>query len=364
MKQDRDDFFGLDDQDDADWELLSLYLDGETAPDETAKVSELLASDARYAREFSQMQHQAQVLKAAPEFEPPARLREAIFAQTVYRPTLAQRLSAMLRPLPSHRWVYGAAGAAALALTLFSLRPAQAPVGTALSSGFAKRSGSAEETAKAASALGTPSTALPENTFDLGSEIASLAAGSKAAAAEAVSAPKPKPRTELPTLAFGDVKKTDEIGIKPSSIKPALSPVKVYRPRVELAAHKEAAPLMPRTRSKDSGETFYSKKPMMDTENQRPADQKPVVQAAEVRSSDPDRAASSGGDTGSLRETTAAVSSYRVRNANFTGQIPKIELKTNLEMQREANERNGGYSSIVREGIQSQQIRIGFSTKL
>jgi hypothetical protein len=104
------------------WDLLSVYADGEATPDETAMVENHIAVCADCARDLKFMQSTAIVLQEAPEVEPPADLREAIFAATINRPTLQERFAAAVRRTLSPVSVrYGAvatAGAAA-ALAVF-----------------------------------------------------------------------------------------------------------------------------------------------------------------------------------------------------------------------------------------------------
>jgi hypothetical protein len=110
------------------WDLLSVYADGEATPEETAIVENHIAVCADCARDLKFMQSTALVLQEAPEVEPPADLREAIFAATINRPTLQERLAAAVRrtltPVPVRYATVAAAGAAAaLAAFIFTHQP-------------------------------------------------------------------------------------------------------------------------------------------------------------------------------------------------------------------------------------------------
>lgn len=110
------------------WDLLSVYADGEATPEETAMVENHIAVCADCARDLKFMQSTALVLQDAPEVEPPADLREAIFAATINRPTLQERFAAAVRrtlsPVPVRYGTVAAAGAAAaLAAFIFTHQP-------------------------------------------------------------------------------------------------------------------------------------------------------------------------------------------------------------------------------------------------
>jgi len=107
------------------WKLLSVYADGETTPDETAMVETHIAVCSVCARDLAFMQQTSGLLNRVVEVEPPARLREAIFAATIYRPTFAERIVSALRralaPAGVRYGVVAVAGAAA-AITFVVLR--------------------------------------------------------------------------------------------------------------------------------------------------------------------------------------------------------------------------------------------------
>lgn len=109
-------------------ELLSVYADGESTPDETAMVETHLAVCAFCARDLAFLQQTSRVLTRVAEVEPPATLRAAIFAATLHRPTFAERIAAALRrafaPAPVRYGIVAAAGAAA-AITFVVLRDGQ-----------------------------------------------------------------------------------------------------------------------------------------------------------------------------------------------------------------------------------------------
>jgi len=107
------------------WDLLSVYADGEATPHEAAMVEGHVAVCPNCARDLKFMQGTHQVLQDVPEVEPPATLRTAILAATVYRPNFGQRLVTAVRktltPAPVRYGALAAAGAAA-ALTALVLR--------------------------------------------------------------------------------------------------------------------------------------------------------------------------------------------------------------------------------------------------
>lgn len=88
---------------DATWELLSLYVDGETTPEESAHIESLLAIDPDLARDFAFLQTTHQSLFTLNEVSPPSSLRDAILASTSQRLTLRRRL-AMAWAKTGRRW--------------------------------------------------------------------------------------------------------------------------------------------------------------------------------------------------------------------------------------------------------------------
>ena len=75
------------------WELLSLYADGEAAPDEAAQVEQMLRHDAEYARMYTFLRESGNAVRGIVEVEPPAYLRNAILAKTTQRVTVTRRLA-------------------------------------------------------------------------------------------------------------------------------------------------------------------------------------------------------------------------------------------------------------------------------
>lgn len=84
-------------ENEADWELLSLYLDGEATSEEAALVEARLRQDATLAQDFAFLRATTTRLQSVTEVEPPAQLRQAILAQTTQRQTLWTRLAASLQ---------------------------------------------------------------------------------------------------------------------------------------------------------------------------------------------------------------------------------------------------------------------------
>ncbi|HZP80172.1 MAG TPA: hypothetical protein VFB21_00920 [Chthonomonadaceae bacterium] len=117
-------------EDDALWDLLSAYRDGEATAEEAALVEARLRSDPAYARDFEFLKRTSEAARAYVEVEPPASLRESIFAATTQRQTFAGRVAAgwdSLRRALAPNWgtglaVGGLAAAAVLGL-LFWPRP-------------------------------------------------------------------------------------------------------------------------------------------------------------------------------------------------------------------------------------------------
>src|SRR5579871_1774569 len=79
--------------DDALWELLSVYADGEATSEETERVEALLRSDPAYAREFDFLRLTSVSARSYVEVDPPAALRDAIFAATIRKQTFATRMA-------------------------------------------------------------------------------------------------------------------------------------------------------------------------------------------------------------------------------------------------------------------------------
>ena len=116
-------------EDDAVWELLSVYADGEASPAEAAQIEALLRSDSSLAREFAFLKNASQIVQSIPDVMPPDSLRDAIFASTIHRPTLMQRLAAFAPNFTRYALpVGGLAAAATLALAFWPHSAVHAPV--------------------------------------------------------------------------------------------------------------------------------------------------------------------------------------------------------------------------------------------
>jgi hypothetical protein len=117
-------------EDDALWDLLSAYMDGEATAEEAAQVEARLRSEPAYARDFEFLKRTSEAARTYAEVEPPASLRASIFAATTQRQTFAGRVAAgwdSLRRALTPNWgtglaVGGLAAAAVLGL-LFWPRP-------------------------------------------------------------------------------------------------------------------------------------------------------------------------------------------------------------------------------------------------
>ncbi|HEV2472590.1 MAG TPA: hypothetical protein VGS41_08005 [Chthonomonadales bacterium] len=68
------------------WQPLNLYLDGEACAEDSATVEETLKYDAEASRELSELQHIRAAIKSIGMVEPPASLRQSIYAQTLLQP--------------------------------------------------------------------------------------------------------------------------------------------------------------------------------------------------------------------------------------------------------------------------------------
>jgi len=103
------------------WDLLSIYADGEADPSEAAIVENHVAVCADCARGLAFMKTTVDVLSRMEEVEPPASLRASIFAATVERVTLRQRIAAAFKTLVPLPVRYGALAGAAGLLLAFAL---------------------------------------------------------------------------------------------------------------------------------------------------------------------------------------------------------------------------------------------------
>ena len=81
--------------DDELWALLSVYIDGEASAEEAGRVEAMLHTDPAYAREFAFLKMASSTVRSFTEVEPPASLRDSIFAATTRRQSMAQRAFAV-----------------------------------------------------------------------------------------------------------------------------------------------------------------------------------------------------------------------------------------------------------------------------
>jgi hypothetical protein len=103
------------------WDLLSIYADGEADPSEAAIVEDHVAVCSDCARGLAFMQTTVDVLSCMEEVEPPSSLRASIFAATIERVTLRQRIAAAFKTLAPMPVRYGALAGAAGLLLAFAL---------------------------------------------------------------------------------------------------------------------------------------------------------------------------------------------------------------------------------------------------
>ncbi len=78
--------------DDALWQLLNTYADGEATNEEVVQVEALLRSHSGVAREFAFLQLTSHSVREFTEVDPPAAMTNMIFAATSQRTTLYQRV--------------------------------------------------------------------------------------------------------------------------------------------------------------------------------------------------------------------------------------------------------------------------------
>ncbi len=118
---------------DALWDLLYLYADGEASPAECAEAEALLSSSAEWKERYAMMAHISSTAAATPMLEPPASLRAAIRSATTMRPTPVSRLQYLFRSWRLAPVLGAAACAAALVFFVIHL-PAlqQHPAGIAV----------------------------------------------------------------------------------------------------------------------------------------------------------------------------------------------------------------------------------------
>ena len=114
--------------DDAIWDLLSLYADEEATPEQADQVEALLNSDSRLAQDLQFLRMTGAAAQTFAEVEPPAALRDTIFAATTRRQTMASRLLAYWDNLrqsfaPRSRYALALGGMAAAALLAVAVGP-------------------------------------------------------------------------------------------------------------------------------------------------------------------------------------------------------------------------------------------------
>ncbi|MCW3096251.1 MAG: hypothetical protein JWL77_1869 [Chthonomonadaceae bacterium] len=156
------------------WDLLSLYVDGEADPTQAAIVEQMLSSDPAYRRDFEFLMASSQTMHMVEEVAPPAKLREAVYAATTRRPTLAGWLQAAwgratTPAFARYATLGGAFAAAAIGVALFWPRtPAVHPWGNFPPSvAVATPPPHANVPSTDSMHLSIPDILLPENAFTL-----------------------------------------------------------------------------------------------------------------------------------------------------------------------------------------------------
>ena len=82
--------------DEALWELFSVYADGEATPEEVAKIEAMLLSNPALSTELNFMQISGEGARNVVEIEPPLSLTESILAKTSHRKTFLQKAQSWL----------------------------------------------------------------------------------------------------------------------------------------------------------------------------------------------------------------------------------------------------------------------------
>ncbi len=272
-------------EDDAIWELLSLYMDGETNAAQTAQVEALLKTDAGCAEKLTFLRQTGDTVRAfmeTTEVEPPAFLRDAIFAATTQRPTLARRLVALWETaragaaFPAMRYALPAGAGLAAALALVALWPRlHAPT---LSAPVMARSNVQPDRIAATVKPQAPSVARKTQSAP---QIAALpglpSLWPSRSALEALAAPN-KTEAASAFAARSNAKRVPENLDAARDAKTELAAITTPRrgtPTIRLSANTSTPRLHPRTQTpapldSDEARPDYVAQPMMDDKNQRP----------------------------------------------------------------------------------------------
>ena len=332
--------------DDAVWELLSLYTDGEASADEAAQVEALLRFDAALAQEFAFLKNASQIAQSVPDVMPPDHLRDAIFAATLHRPTLTQRITAAFAPAALRRYAapVGRLAAAAVLGAAFwprSIMHSPAVAKRSLPVVVAKNNLPATQVSPDA-----PIAAMNENP-------AISTAKHPAVAPTPVSAAKGTPQNasvtpekntaKVPTIQ-ASVRKTNKIknvNASGRAIKTTQSPTVIARNETSTVVRPE-----------------YSPQPGMDNSNMKPV----VVANAAV---DTDRLPDSEHSVSETRTGEVAGPPAPATPKRWVGKLlhPAPDARqfvttASLRQQRQAY--NQGYTELTVKGIEQHQIVAGF----
>jgi hypothetical protein len=115
--------------DEAIWDLLSVYADGEATPEEAARVEALQHRQPSITGELAFLRRTTDAVRTLAEVEPPYSLRTAIYAATTQRPTLARRIGNAWQRIcpsfaaPSFRYTLAGGACAAAGLAALLLLP-------------------------------------------------------------------------------------------------------------------------------------------------------------------------------------------------------------------------------------------------
>jgi hypothetical protein len=111
------------------WDLLSRYIDGEATSEEVATVEVHVSHCASCAHSLHFLRSTSKILAETPLVEPPPALQSAIFAATIYKPSLPERLVLLARrvfgPIPVRYAMMTAAGVATIVLWVVMQHPTE-----------------------------------------------------------------------------------------------------------------------------------------------------------------------------------------------------------------------------------------------
>jgi hypothetical protein len=347
-----------EDNDDALWQLLSVYLDGETTPEETAQVEAMLRDDPAYARDFAFLKMASVSVQSLPEVEPPAFLRDSIFAATSHRPTFARRVAAALLgcrqalvpAIVRYALPTGAVAAAAILAVVFWQRNATAP-------GPHVPAGTSVPLVKA-SPPPRPVPANPEPAPEIPNDLPRRSEGPNILRRMAAAAQALDVKVKAPAAAPEPTERRGNRLIANAVVTPKRDPAK---------SAKVVPPLHPavQPQPQDSGtQVVFAKLPMMDDINQRPVltMANAGLDTPEVRTADTESPTSTqpAAASNSAISTDAVTPPRRrwIRHLAIPQPPNSNLLLTSADMRRERNAEMLGYSPDVVENIHRREAGV------